>query len=241
VNKWLPGRFKYWFDVTQGSMVDLYRTMDVYKTDAGREQQFTEFFSAHHTKVLAYARRRLPADVADDAVADAFLAAWRNLDHQSGDPLLWLYGLVRGAVSNHRRGLERSARLNERSVTLGLEVVTPDPVESAGWQDPFNAAFDQLSDSEREVLRITAWEGLGTTEGAIVLGCSVAAFKVRLHRARRHLRGLLDADGANQLLEANEQRQADLSSRPQPDSSPEDPLRCSTFMERMMSIAKEIS
>jgi RNA polymerase sigma-70 factor (ECF subfamily) len=126
-------------------------------------------------------------------------------------------------------------------VALGLSVVTPDPAESAGWQDPFNAAFDQLSDSEREVLRITAWEGLGTAEGAIVLGCSEAAFKVRLHRARRHLRGFLDADGTNQLVGANEQRQADLLSRPQPGSPKGDPLCCSTLMERMMSIAKEIS
>jgi RNA polymerase sigma factor (sigma-70 family) len=222
-------------------MVDLYRAMDVYSTDAERENRFTELFSTHHTKVLAYARRRLPADAADDAVADAFLAAWRNLDHISGDPLLWLYGLARGAVSNHRRGLIRIAALNERSVALGLGGHTPDHAESAGWQDPFNAAFDQLSETEREVLRITAWERLSTTEGATVLSCSVAAFKVRLHRARRNFRRLLDADGTNQMVVPDEPTQSDLSSRSQPRPPQADPLTCSTVVGRMMSIAKEIS
>jgi RNA polymerase sigma-70 factor (ECF subfamily) len=215
--------------------------MDVYSTDAERAKQFTKLFSAHHTKVLAYARRRLPADAADDAVADAFLAAWRNLDHISGDPLLWLYGLARGAISNHRRGLIRIAGLNDRSVALGLGAQTPDHAESAGWQDSFNAAFDQLSETEREVLRITAWEGLSTTEGAIVLRCSVAAFKVRLHRARRHFRRLLDADGTNQKVVSDEVPQSDLSSRSQPRPPQADPLICSTVVGRMMSIAKEIS
>jgi RNA polymerase sigma-70 factor (ECF subfamily) len=215
--------------------------MDLNSTDADRKQQFTELFSAHHTKVLAYARRRLPADVADDAVADAFLAAWRNLEHLSGDPLLWLYGLARGAVSNHRRGLDRIARLAERSVALGRSAEAPDHAESAGWQDPFMAAFDRLSEPEREVLRITAWEGLNTTEGATVLSCSVAAFKVRLHRARRHFRRLLDADGTNQMAGADEPRQSDHSPRPQSHPSRADPLTCSTFMGSMMSIAKEIS
>jgi RNA polymerase sigma factor (sigma-70 family) len=222
-------------------MVDLYRTMDVYSTDADRKQQFTELFSAHHTKVLAYARRRLPADGADDAVADAFLAAWRNLEHLSGDPLLWLYGMARGAVSNHRRGLDRIARLNERSMALGQRTEAPDHAESVGWRDPFIAAFDQLSEPEREVLRLIAWEGLSTTEGAIVLRCSVAAFKVRLHRARRHLRRFLDADGTSEMVRTDETRQPDLSPRPQSHRPRTGPLTCSTLIGQMMSIAKEIS
>jgi hypothetical protein len=39
---------------------------------------------------------------------------------------------------------------------------------------------------------LVAWEGLSTAETAVVLGCSRAAAKVRLHRARRKLRRKLD-------------------------------------------------
>jgi hypothetical protein len=37
--------------------------------------------------VLAYARRRVVADLAQDVVADTFLAAWRNIDDLPPEPL----------------------------------------------------------------------------------------------------------------------------------------------------------
>jgi DNA-directed RNA polymerase specialized sigma24 family protein len=39
---------------------------------ASDEQRFAELFRAHHAQVLAYCRRRLPHDLADDAVAETF-------------------------------------------------------------------------------------------------------------------------------------------------------------------------
>jgi RNA polymerase sigma factor (sigma-70 family) len=162
-------------------------------TDAARRQRFTELYDVHHPKVVAYVRRRVDGDAVADAVADTFLAAWKNLDRLSGDPRLWLYGLARGVVSHHRRRLGRIARLNERVVQLDPGSRSADPAVTAGWQDAFSAAFGQLTEVDREVLRVVAWEGLTTAEGAVVLGCSETAFKVRLHRARRRLRRLLDA------------------------------------------------
>jgi RNA polymerase sigma-70 factor (ECF subfamily) len=173
--------------------------------DARRHQLFTELFDANHTKVLAYVRRRLDANVANDAVADTFLAAWKNLDRLTGDPLLWLYGLARGVVANHRRALGRAGRLNVRLSLLDPPSTAPDHADIVGWRDPFAAAFRQLSEPEREVLQIVAWEGLTPAEGAVVLGCSTTAFKVRTHRARRRLRHLLDA---------NEVTQAAVTTRP---------------------------
>lgn len=163
-------------------------------TDPERERRFTELFDAHHADVLGYALRRLGPDLAHDAVAETFLAAWRNLDRSSGDPLVWLYSLARGAVSHQRRRAGRAARLSERLVALDPGTVAPDHADDVGWEDPFDAAFRQLREPEREVLRLVAWEGLGAAEAAAVVGCSVTAFKVRLHRARRRLRQLLDTD-----------------------------------------------
>jgi RNA polymerase sigma-70 factor, ECF subfamily len=178
-------------DVTQRPLAGLYKTVEESGSGTEREKQFTELFNLHYPKVLAYARRRLRPEVSDDAVADAFLSAWINLDRKPDDALLWLYGLARGAVSHHRRRIERIEHLGLRSASLLPTPSSPDHAESAGWQEPFNAAFAHLTESEREVLRITAWEGLDASEGAVVLSCSVSAFKVRLHRARRHLRQLL--------------------------------------------------
>jgi RNA polymerase sigma-70 factor (ECF subfamily) len=166
-------------------------------TDAvDREQRFTELFTAHHATIVAYARRRVVSDVLDDVVADTFLAAWLNLDRQSGDPVIWLYSLARGAVSHQRRRLGRIAALDERASAMEPRTQHLDGTSHVGWEDPFLAAFARLTEPERDALRATVWEGLTPTEGAAVQGCTVAAFKVRLHRARRRLRKLLDAHGA---------------------------------------------
>jgi DNA-directed RNA polymerase specialized sigma24 family protein len=49
-----------------------------------------------------------------------------------------------------------------------------------------------VSAGDREVLLMTAWDGLSSREAATALGCSRAAAKVRLFRAKRRLRSELD-------------------------------------------------
>jgi len=61
-----------------------------------RARQFTQLFVAYYGPVLAYARRRVGADLAQDVVAETFLAAWRNLDELPPQSLPWLY---RAAIS----------------------------------------------------------------------------------------------------------------------------------------------
>ena len=72
---------------------DVYVLMDETGSQEGpRARQFSELFAANYGLVLAYARRRVGADLAQDVVADTFLAAWRNMDDlprtrpASGDP-----------------------------------------------------------------------------------------------------------------------------------------------------------
>jgi RNA polymerase sigma-70 factor (ECF subfamily) len=48
-------------------------------------------------------------------------------------------------------------------------------------------AVDRLRETDRELLRLIAWEELTTREAATVLGISHAACRVRLHRVRRRL------------------------------------------------------
>jgi RNA polymerase sigma-70 factor (ECF subfamily) len=46
------------------------------------------------------------------------------------------------------------------------------------------SALHTLSDSDRELLLLVAWEGLTSAEAAAVLGISKVAARSRLHRAR---------------------------------------------------------
>ena len=65
----------------------------------------------------------------------------------------------------------------------------------------------QLPARDAEVLRLDAWEQLTGEELAYVLGCSTAAARVRLHRARRRFATAFaaapnQADDHDQSIEA---------------------------------------
>lgn len=49
------------------------------------------------------------------------------------------------------------------------------------------SALNELSESDREVLTLSAWYGLTSAEAAQALGCTAGTYDVRLHRARRRL------------------------------------------------------
>ncbi|MDA8354901.1 MAG: RNA polymerase sigma factor [Actinomycetota bacterium] len=159
-----------------------------------REAAFVALFDAHYGKILAFATRRIGPDIAKDVVADTFVTAWLRLEDLRGDPLVWLYGLARGALANHRRRLLRAQHLSDRAERLSAPREGGDPADDVAWRDSFASAFGQLAETDREVLRLVAWEGLDTDAAAAVLGCSAGAFKVRLYRARRRLRRYLRLD-----------------------------------------------
>jgi RNA polymerase sigma-70 factor, ECF subfamily len=61
------------------------------------------------------------------------------------------------------------------------------PPEYTGELAQIAQAFRRLPGAEREVLALSAWEGLDPGQIAIVLDCSRNAVRVRLHRARKRL------------------------------------------------------
>jgi RNA polymerase sigma-70 factor (ECF subfamily) len=69
------------------------------------------------------------------------------------------------------------------------------------------AALATLPAQAQEALRLTEWEQLDDATAARVAGCSTAAFKVRLHRARRRLARAL-AQQAGPARSATARREA---------------------------------
>ena len=151
-----------------------------------RRARFERLYDETSAKVLGYALRRVAArENAADVVAETFTIAWRRLeDIPDGDQArLWLYGVARRVLANQRRGHARQVRLGQRlrdEVAGALAAVPHEPAEGA-----VPAALARLSEADREVLRLAAWEELGHEQIASVLGCSKAAARVRLHRARK--------------------------------------------------------
>lgn len=145
-----------------------------------RRHRFERLYAKHAPALLAYALRRATYETAQDAVAEAFVVVWRRLDDAPAEPLPWLYGIVRRTLANQRRSLRRRLLLQRR-------LTEHNPNLSAVSDGAVVEALASLSEAERELLMLIAWEGLTPAEAAVTLGCSANACRIRLHRARRKL------------------------------------------------------
>ncbi len=150
-----------------------------------RRQRFEHLYRAHRGDLLAYALRRATPQEAQDAVAEAFLAAWRGLDRVPGDPLPWLIGITRRTLANQRRGTRRRTALVERIAGEGTPE-SRDPADRAERGATLRA-LATLGERDREALCLIAWEGLTPAQAAEALGIPGTVFRVRLHRARQRL------------------------------------------------------
>jgi RNA polymerase sigma-70 factor (ECF subfamily) len=151
-----------------------------------RAAVFERLFAAHYWAVRSYVLRRAPSAAVEDVVAETFLVAWRRPDAVRGDPLPWLFGVARRVLANQHRADRRRGALTARLQSLAGR-------PTLGWEPPaamsagLAAAMGELSAREREALLLVAWEGLDPGRAARAAGCSPAAFRVRLHRARHRV------------------------------------------------------
>jgi RNA polymerase sigma-70 factor (ECF subfamily) len=155
--------------------------------------RFRELYDSHFRLLLGYALRRVAApEDAADIVAETLLVAWRRFDDVpiDGTAHLWLYGVARRVLANHRRGQFRRDRLAEK-LRLDLQEVSSELTERVDTHAAVRQAMDQLSDADRELITLTGWEDLDPKEIAVVLGVPAGVVRTRLHRARRRLKKLL--------------------------------------------------
>src|SRR4051794_8973834 len=125
---------------------------------------FGEFVDRHHAALYAFARRRVAEQAAiEDVLADTFLVAWRRRAEIPEPALPWLYGVCLRTLSTHRRSGRRRARLWGR-LSFQPRASGRDPADLHAARSEINLAFAQLSESERETLRLVAWDGLSTED-----------------------------------------------------------------------------
>lgn len=125
---------------------------------------------------------RLAEDVVHESVL-RILDGRCRLDLRRGDLALLLFGLVRNVA---RELLRRTSRESAEDSSL-------DPADYTAPEHGMavRAALDALSDSDREVIILSAYHGYTPREIATVLGTSSVVIRVRLHRARTRLKRIL--------------------------------------------------
>jgi RNA polymerase sigma-70 factor (ECF subfamily) len=158
------------------------------------EDRFARLAREHTTAIGNYLRRRLyplsSADL-DDLVEETLIVVWRRIDSVPEDgELPWMLGVARNVLRNARRSKNRRS---------AFESTLLPPSDAASAEDAVIAdtsvreALASLSDDDREVLLLNAWDGLDTHALGTYLVISTNAAAVRLSRAQHRFRELLSA------------------------------------------------
>src|SRR5438067_9253360 len=126
------------------------------------DSRFHEIYERHREDVTLYVRRRVAADSVEDLVAETFLVCWRKLDQVPSDALPWLYAVARKTLANHYR----ATAPRELPVPVSPAEDAFLPIERDGV---LAGAFARLNETDREVLRLIAWEQLSLRAAATTL------------------------------------------------------------------------
>jgi RNA polymerase sigma-70 factor (ECF subfamily) len=189
--------------------------------------RFDRVLRDHRDRIYAHALRCLrDPDDAADLTQEVFLRLWRRGPDWPEDDRVaaWLTRVTHNLIVDR----SRRARAWERHVgrpdpdALGELAAGPHPrprslgdaaalagagagvVPQEGPSDELAAALAHLAPEARSLILMHYWQGLKLREIAAVLAVSENTLKVRLHRARKALRAVLDPGAAVSLAAGEE-------------------------------------
>lgn len=155
----------------------------------------------------------LDDDVAADLVQDAFVRAYVNLA-RCRDPdrfRVWLLATLRNRGLDYLKEKRRGdLSLDTEDVVRRAEALgtgtTGDEVERFAMRTALEAALARLSEPLREAFVLRHIEQLSVEDTASVLGTSISAVKMRVHRAREQLQDWLGPDYGRGRTDVTEDR-----------------------------------
>lgn len=169
---------------------------------AGDPEAMGEIYDRYADRVSTFCFRRLASwSLAEDAMAAAFLEVWRirrRVQTYDGELLPWLYGVAGNVCRNSSRGQRRQTALRAKLHEVDGRASVADPADDvAGRVDDERRmaelidAVARLSERDRQVLMLVAWDGLTYQQAGEVLGIPVGTVRSRLSRSRGRLAELM--------------------------------------------------
>jgi RNA polymerase sigma-70 factor, ECF subfamily len=166
----------------------------------GDREAFDELVRRTYLDTFALARRLAGNDEdARDIVQESYLRAYRAVRSFRGDARFstWLYRITANSAAtfHERRRRHPHGVLEEHAAGVADSSPERDPelrAHAALLRRDLDAALRRLPERLRHVLVLRELYDLPHEEIARALGITEGAAKVRLHRARRRLRDILD-------------------------------------------------
>lgn len=126
--------------------------------------------------------------LAADATQQTFIKAWQAATTYDADRELgpWIYAIARRTAIDIYRKSSRSVASDE------VDITSPPPSLDTIWEVfEVRSALDRLPDEERQVIKLSHFDGLTHVEIAEHMGIPVGTVKSRSHRAHQRLLELL--------------------------------------------------
>ncbi len=162
---------------------------------AGDERALEECHNQFGPLLLAYARRYVGPNDAEDVVQTVMIEAWRARHrYDPNRPLqAWLLTIVR------RRAIDL---LRTQKTVVDLEAVRElsgedgrERAERFAWAFDVRRALDQLPHAQREALLLSYFGGLSQTEIANRIDAPLGTVKTRTARGLKRLSDLIGTSG----------------------------------------------
>lgn len=166
---------------------------DLVADSLGNPAAFAEIFERHYDAISLFLRRRVDESLADELAAQTFLqafAARAGFDTSRSTAKPWLLGAAHNLIRHEARSRERRLRAYTRLDRQGEPDFSLDAiarVDAETSRGDLVEALAELTDDERDVLTLHAWEGLTYAEIAETLQTPIGTVRSRLARARAQM------------------------------------------------------
>lgn len=137
--------------------------------------------------------------LADDMVQDALVKAWTKIEtfEHGTNMRAWLFTILRNTYYSHHRKARREVADIDGAYAESV-ATKPDHDGRLQMMD-FQAAFELLSDEQREALTLVGAEGFSYEDAAETCGVAVGTIKSRVNRGRARLTELMGLNEGGSL------------------------------------------
>ncbi len=156
-------------------------------------------YDAHGGELYRFARRSLgDAGLAEEAVQEAFVRAWRasaSYDPARASQRTWLFAILRNVVIDLVRARRSRPPVVPAEDERGGDGVADDGIDRMLTVWEVEAALAELGDDHRRALVEVHWRGRPYADVALELGVPEGTVKSRVYYGLRAMREALEAQG----------------------------------------------
>jgi RNA polymerase sigma-70 factor (ECF subfamily) len=184
--------------VLEGSLAELRSLQDrelIALVGRSDRAAFRELYERHAASLHSALRRLCPGTDCEDLLQEVFLAVWRRSSlyrPERGEPLTWLFAILRNKVIDHRRRASARPRYEELDEERA-QTAAPD-TDPGDRRLVLEQALVALRPDERRALEMTYFAGLTYEEAATALEVPLGTLKSRISAGLRRLRDALGGE-----------------------------------------------